>query len=70
MSRTECVILAFRTLGKTAYAVPHPVLTECLTPARDYFMGIRLMSHVKNDLVRRRVIDIMQPHDKFHSTEA
>ncbi len=70
MSRTECVILAFRTLGKTAYAVPHPVLAESLTSASDYFVGIRLMSHIKHDLVQWSVINIVKPHDKFHGTEA
>ena len=70
MAGTEGVIFTFRPFRKTAYAVLHPVLSECFASACDDLVRIGLMPHIKHQFVGGCVIDIMETDYEFYGTEA
>ena len=70
MSRTECIIFAFRAFRETAYAVLHPVLAEGFAAPGDDLVGVGLMADIEHQLVGRSVIYIMETDNQFHSSEA
>ncbi len=69
MAPAEGVIFAFRHFRKAAYTVFFPVVAECLPPASNDFVGIRLMPYVKHDPVFWSIIHVMKSYDKLHSPE-
>ena len=64
------VVGAFRTLGKATNPPMGPKGLKLVPPAGDQFMGIRLMSHVPNDLISRGIKDIVKGQGQFHHPEA
>ena len=70
MSHSECIIFAFRTFRESADAVLGAVESECLPTACDDLMGIGLMADVKDDLVLRCVVNIVESDNQFNSSEA
>ena len=70
MARAESVVGTLGHLRKAAGTVLGTQTAERLPPAGQDFMGIGLVSHVEDDLVLRRVEDVMIPDNEFHRTQA
>ena len=70
MPGPEGVVWAFVHLGETADAASHTVLAEKFTASGEDFMGIGLVTYVKDNLVLGRIIYIMESHYEFHGPEA
>ena len=66
MPRSECIVGALVHLGEPADTVSHTILTEQFPAAGEYFVGIGLMTHVKDNLVLRGIIYIMESHYQLH----
>ena len=60
VSRAERVVLAFAHARETAQPVQLAIRQEPVAPTRDDLVGISLMAHVPDQLVVRRVEDVVQ----------
>ena len=69
MPGAECVVLALRSLGESADSVELPQGVKLGVPSGEEFMGVRLMSHIPNDVVVRRVEDVMQGNSQFNDSQ-
>ena len=69
MAHTKGIILAFRTLRKTADAIFCSVLSESIATSCDNLMSIGLVSHIEDKLVLRGIIHIMKTYDELYRSE-
>ena len=69
MTCTECIVLTLRHFCKSRYSTGLTKRIEHLLTAREYFMGVRLMSYVEYDVVLRRIKNAMHCNGKLHNAE-
>ena len=60
MPHGEVVVLALARVGVTRDVVVRRRIEERRTAAREHFMGVALVRHVEDDLVLRRIEDVVQ----------
>ena len=71
MPGAECVVIAFRRVGKPAYASELAVaFRKCFAASGKQFVGICLMAYVPYDAVVRSVEHVVQCHSKLHCPHA
>ena len=70
MAGAECIVLTFRAFWESADSILLPVVAESFPSSGNDLVGIGLMPDIKDNLVRRGVLDIMHADDEFHRAEA
>ena len=69
VSGNKGIVFALIGVGETGNAVQLPQLGKALPAAGQQFVGIALMSHVKNDLIRGGGQHPVQGNRQFHCTQ-
>ena len=70
MAGTECVIFRLGTAKKTAQPAKLLDGMQLVPPAREYLVCIRLMSHIPNKPIPRRVENVMHRNRELDRTQA
>ncbi len=70
MAGVEGVVGALIALGKAAEAAELPQGLEAVPAPGEEFVGIGLMAHIPDDLVRGAVKDVVQGDGEFHRPQA
>src|SRR6185503_6507688 len=70
MPYSECIVLTFCSFRKTAQAVFFANGIKLIPAPGKYFMPVSLVANIPNQLIIRRVENIVKRYGKFHHAEA
>ena len=69
MRGTKGVVFGFAALGKARHTAKLPERAHAGLAPGQYFVRIRLVTHIPNNAVVRCVVDIMQCNGEFDRTQ-